>query len=200
MKRLLAIQTELKCNKSQYNSFGKYNYRSCEDILEAVKPLLKQYGVCITLNSKLALHENGDAFINAVANLWDAETNALIASTEAFAMIDRTHKGMDLCQSSGCSDSYAKKYALSGLLLLDDCKDADTDENKIESEGNPGPKNAKKISDKQLKLLADLCAKTGKLEDVQDYYNVKNLAELSSKDGSEAIDTLMKYVEKGKKS
>ena len=112
MKRLLAIQTELKCNKSQFNSFGKYNYRSCEDILESLKPLLKKNKVCLTLSDDLVLHENGDAYICAVATLFDAETNEQIAQTKAYAMVDKTHKGMSADQQFGCASSYSRKYCL----------------------------------------------------------------------------------------
>ena len=195
MKRLLAIQTELKCNKSQFNSFGKYNYRSCEDILESLKPLLKKNKVCLTLSDELVLHENGDAYICAIATLFDSETNEQIAQTKAYAMVDKTHKGMSADQQFGCASSYSRKYCLGAMFLLDDQKDADTDEHHIEAEGKAAPK---KISDKQLKLLADLCAKTNKLDDVQKHYKVKNLAELTMDQGKEAITTLMNYAGKEK--
>lgn len=196
MKRLLAIQTELKCNKSQYNSFAKYNYRSCEDILEAVKPLLKKYGVCLTLSDELLLHENGDAYICAIATLFDAETNEQITQTKAWAMVDRTHKGMSSDQQFGCASSYSRKYCLGAMLLIDDTKDADTNEHHIETEKKAKTVTPKLVNSKQLKELADLCAQTGKLVDVQTHYKVKNLADLTEDQGKEAIATLKKYTEK----
>lgn len=198
MKRLLAIQTELKCTKDKTNDFGKYKYRSCEDILEALKPLLEKHQVCLTLSDDLVLHENGDAYICAVATLYDAKTNEQITQTKAFAMLDKGHKGMSMDQITGCASSYARKYCVSAMMLIDDNKDADTNEYHIENEAKSKPAAPKKISDKQLKLLADLCAKTNKLDDVQKHYKVKNLAELTMDQGKEAITTLMNYAGKEK--
>lgn len=198
MKRLLAIQTELKCTKDKTNDFGKYKYRSCEDILEALKPLLKKNKVCLTLSDDLVLHENGDAYICAVATLFDSETNEQIVQTKAYAMVDKAHKGMSADQQFGCASSYSRKYCLGAMFLLDDAKDADTNEYHIENEAKSKPAAPKTITDKQLKLLADLCAKTNKLDDVQKHYKVKNLAELTMDQGKEAITALMNYAGKEK--
>lgn len=123
MKRLIAIQNELKCNKGQYNCFGKYSYRSCEDILEAVKPLLLKYGCALMLRDMI---ENiGDRFyVKAIASLY-GEDGVLIGSSEAYAREDEAKKGMDGAQVTGASSSYARKYALNGLFCIDDTKDAD---------------------------------------------------------------------------
>ena len=119
---LIAIQSELKAPKNQFNSFGKYKYRSAEDILEAVKPLLKKYNCYLTITettSEIA----GYLVLNSKVSISDGETNM---SVEAQAGINPERKGMDIAQSFGSSSSYAKKYALGNLFLLDDTKDADS--------------------------------------------------------------------------
>jgi hypothetical protein len=121
MKNLLKIQSELKAPKNQRNNFGKYNYRSCEDILEAVKPLLKKYECILTISDEVK--EVGTLqFIEAKATLTDKEQSVTVTSQ---AGIDINRKGMDVAQSFGSSVSYARKYALNGLFLIDDTKDAD---------------------------------------------------------------------------
>lgn len=122
--KLLAIQSELKAPKGQYNSFGKYRYRSCEDILEAVKPLLAKNGCTLTLSD--SIDAAGDrVYIKASATLRCGEES--ITNT-AFAREDESKKGMDGSQITGTASSYARKYALNGLFCIDDTKDADTDE------------------------------------------------------------------------
>lgn len=155
-EKLMNIQKELKAPKSQYNSFGKYKYRSCEDILESVKPLLEKYKVTIILTDKL--EQIGERYyIKAKAILFDTESDNSIENT-AYAREEETKKGMDGSQITGTSSSYARKYALNGLLLIDDTKDADTDE--FAKENNKGktkeePKE-KKITPGQLKVLSKL--------------------------------------------
>ena len=119
---LIAIQSELKAPKNQFNSFGKYKYRSAEDILEAVKPLLFKYGCYLTFTERI---EEGAGYLVLIskATICDGETTM---SVEAPAGINPERKGMDIAQSFGSSSSYAKKYALGNLFLLDDTKDADS--------------------------------------------------------------------------
>lgn len=124
--KLMMIQQELKAPKGQYNSFAKYNYRSCEDILEAVKPL------CIKNNATLLLNDavqeiSGRFYVVATATLVDTENGDSI-STNAYAREPQDKKGMDDSQITGMASSYARKYALNGLFCIDDTKDADTDE------------------------------------------------------------------------
>lgn len=119
---LIAIQSELKAPKNQFNSFGKYKYRSAEDILEAVKPLLKKYNCYLTI-TETTKEIAGYLVLNSKVSISDGETNM---SVEAQAGINPERKGMDIAQSFGSSSSYAKKYALGNLFLLDDTKDADT--------------------------------------------------------------------------
>lgn len=119
---LIAIQSELKAPKNQFNSFGKYKYRSAEDILEAVKPLLKKYGCYLTI-TETTKEIAGYLVLNSKVSISDGDTNI---SVDAQAGINPERKGMDIAQSFGSSSSYAKKYALGNLFLLDDTKDADS--------------------------------------------------------------------------
>lgn len=131
-EKLIKVQSELKAPKNQKNNFGGYNYRSCEDILEAVKPLLKEHK--LTLIIKDYVGNVGDRYyITAEATLIDIETGETI-KTQAQARESETKKGMDDSQITGTASSYARKYCLNGLFLIDDTKDADTDEYKKQSE------------------------------------------------------------------
>ncbi len=123
---LKLIQSELKAPKGQYNNFGKYKYRSCEDILEAVKPLLAKHNATRTLSDELVMVGNR-YYIKATATLSTAEGNNV--STTAYAREDESKKGMDGSQVTGTASSYARKYALNGLFCIDDTKDSDTEEN-----------------------------------------------------------------------
>lgn len=123
-EKLAAVQAELKAPKGQFNGFGKYNYRSCEDILEAVKPLLAKYKALIVLNDDIVLV--GDRYyIAATATFYDIESDGSIEA-KAYAREDKTKKGMDEAQITGSTSSYARKYALGGLLAIDDTKDSDS--------------------------------------------------------------------------
>ena len=123
MKELIAIQSELKAPKNQYNAFGKYKYRSVEDILEAVKPLLLKYGCTLIIEDEVK-EVGGIVFIESTASIQkDMEASR---SVTAQAGIDINRKGMDVAQSFGSSSSYARKYALNGLFLIDDTKDPDS--------------------------------------------------------------------------
>lgn len=133
-EKLLNIQSELKAPKGQYNSFGKYKYRSCEDILEAVKPLCKKYKATLILSDELEC-KGERYYIKASARLIDIEDSTSIYNT-AYAREEQEKKGMDGSQITGTASSYARKYALNGLFNIDDTKDADTDEFKQQEEGN----------------------------------------------------------------
>jgi hypothetical protein len=116
MKELIQIQSELKAPKNQFNAFGKYKYRSCEDILEALKPLLLKHGCTLTIDDEVK-EVAGIAFIQSTACISKGEE---VMSVSAQAGIDIDRKGMDIAQSFGASSSYARKYALNGLFLIDD--------------------------------------------------------------------------------
>ncbi len=131
-KKLLAVQAELKAPKGQYNSFGKYKYRSCEDILEAVKPILAKVGATLIVGDELLIM--GERYyIKATATFMDAETGDKVTNT-AYAREEETKKGMDGSQITGTASSYARKYCLNGLFLIDDTKDADTDAYKVQQD------------------------------------------------------------------
>lgn len=122
--QLLTIQTKLNAPKNQRNNFGGFNYRSCEDILMAVKPLLEETNTSLTISDSVEVLE-GRFYIKATATLYDNETWEEIASTTAFAREQEDKKGMDQAQVTGASSSYARKYALNWLLCIDDNRDPD---------------------------------------------------------------------------
>lgn len=125
-EKLLAVQNELKAPKDKRNNFGGYNYRSCDGILEAVKPLLQEQGLMLTIKDEVV--NIGDRYyVRATVLLDDISSNGEIAIT-ALAREEEAKKGMDASQITGTASSYARKYALNGLFLIDDTKDADTDE------------------------------------------------------------------------
>lgn len=130
MESLIKIQSELVAPKDLYNKFGNYNYRSAESILEAVKPLLSKYGAELTISDDVVLV--GDrVYVKATVTITDGKETRTVT---AFAREPSEKKGMDSSQITGATSSYARKYALNGLFLIDDSKDADTEENKNESD------------------------------------------------------------------
>lgn len=146
-EKLEKIQKELKAPKNQYNSFGGYNYRSCEDIMQAVKPLLE--GCVLTISDEL-LAIGDRYYIKATATLEDNEDKI---SVSAYARESETKKGMDASQITGASSSYARKYALNGLFLIDDVKDADST--------NTHDKEDKPLTDRQKKTFRDWLVERG---------------------------------------
>lgn len=123
-KKLMMIQQELKAPKNQFNEFGNYSYRSCEDILEALKPLLSKHNATIFIND--AIDNQGDRYyVKATVTLLDFESGEAIETT-ANAREEEAKKGMDGSQITGSASSYARKYALNGLFAIDDTKDSDT--------------------------------------------------------------------------
>ena len=161
-QKLAAIQAELKAPKSQYNKFGGYKYRKAEDILEAVKPLLAKYKCALTCSDEL-VHEGDRYYIKAHATLHNTEGNGVITSY-SYAREEDEKKGMDGSQVTGASSSYARKYALNGLLCIDDTADSDTTNQgpqeapkpKPEPKPATAPKTAKKtVTDKNIKKLVD---------------------------------------------
>lgn len=178
MSKLQEIQHRLKAPKGQYNSFGKYKYRSCEDILEAVKPILNEVGCTLTLSDEIVLI--GDRYyIKATATLKGADTNETVT---AFAREDMDKKGMDGSQITGTASSYARKYALNGLFCIDDTKDADTDEYAQQTQKNagqkssPAPAKEKQVfnsSHPQWQTILDrLVAGKGSIKALQDFYSI----------------------------
>ena len=154
-ERVGAIQLELKAPKNLYNSFGKYKYRNAESICEAVKPLLNKYKCVLFLTDDVQLV--GDRFyIKATATIRDMESDASV-SVSAIARESLNKKGQDESQITGTASSYARKYALNGLFLLDDTKDADTDEYHNQTQG--GEDKPKTITKEMYEELKELCGK-----------------------------------------
>ena len=142
--KLMLIQASLKCPKNQKNAFGGYNYRSCEDILEAVKPLLYDTQTTLTVSDEMVAVWDR-IYVKAIATLKDSETGEIIEQNVAYARESESKKWMDEAQITGASSSYARKYALNWLFLLDDVKDPDAtnthwQEEKSEKKAEPKAK------------------------------------------------------------
>jgi len=146
---LTKIQSELKAPKNQFNSFGNYKYRSCEDILEALKPILKEMYATVVMSDDIVLI--GERYyVKATVTL---KTDEGETSTTAYAREAQDKKGMDVSQITGATSSYARKYALNGLFLIDDVKDADTHDN---TQPKPSPAHCvDNIKDDSAKLIDD---------------------------------------------
>ena len=172
-EKLSKIQVELKAPKNQRNNFGGYNFRSCEDILESVKPLLEKYQTALTIGDEICLI--GDRYyIKATATIYDAENEKSEVKVSAFAREGDNQKGMSEAQLTGSTSSYARKYALNGLFSIDDTKDPDATNThgkanisksdskalKIDSTVSEGQNNYT-ITDKQFKRLLAISAKAG---------------------------------------
>mgnify|MGYP003304190288 FL=1 len=186
-EKLSVIQQELIAPKNQYNSFGKYNYRSCEDILEGLKPFLGKLKVAVTVTDDIVVI--GDRFyVKATATLRDCESNETVANT-AFARESDDKKGMDASQVTGATSSYARKYALNGLFCIDDVKDADTRDNRQQEakEQKRAEEDVKKIenlkiSDIKVKVLQERCEKEGvPVDKILKLYKVESLADITEK-------------------
>lgn len=186
-EKLAVIQQELIVPKNQYNSFGKYNYRSCEDILEGLKPCLQKVKAAVTVSDELV--QIGERYyIKATATLYDAESSESVSNT-AYAREDEGKKGIDVSQVTGATSSYARKYALNGLFCIDDVKDADTRDNRqneateqAKAEEQQKEIERMKISEIKVKSLQARCEKEGvAVEKIVNLYKVKSLADLSEK-------------------
>ena len=162
-EKLMTVQTKLRAPKGQYNSFGRYSYRSCEDILEALKPLLAEVGAIVNISDEVKLI--GDRFyVEATAMFLDCETGDSVVA-RASAREDETKKGMDLAQVTGSVSSYARKYALNGLFAIDDNKDSDAT-NIHNKEIKPNMTPVSGLSEAQIKRLFAIGNKAGFKKDV----------------------------------
>ncbi len=192
---LTEIQNELKAPKNQYNSFGKYKYRSCEDILEALKPLLLKHNATLIINDEI--QETGTRiYVKAICTFVVGDEKI---QTTAFAREEESKKGMDGSQVTGASSSYARKYALNGLFLIDDTKDADTDEFKEQS------KSKQELTKEQINILYSMASEKGFTQkDIQSVisksFNKRSVTELSQTEYNEILDRMEKSAsKKGKK-
>lgn len=173
-EKLNKIQTELKAPKGQYNSFGKYKYRSCEDILEAIKPFLTETKTVLTINDEIVFIGNR-FYVKATAVLADCENENSFIHNTAFAREDDSKKGMDGSQITGASSSYARKYALNGLFAIDDTKDADTDENAKQQGNSTRTQEPERITKEDVQLMRNLCEQKGLNADTVFPNGVENL-------------------------
>ena len=149
-EKLMNVQTELKAPKGQYNSFGKYKYRSCEDILESLKPVLSKFKLAIMISDDV-VEVNSRNYIKATVTLINIEKADEQIQVTALAREEETKKGMDGSQITGASSSYARKYALNGLFAIDDTKDSDAT-NTGEEKKTKDKAEAKPVSKKQLAI------------------------------------------------
>lgn len=150
VEKIIKVQSTLKAPKNQRNNFGNYNYRSCEDILEAVKPLLAENGLILTISDDMVMLGNR-FYVKAEATITDGENK--ITNT-AFAREEETKKGMDASQITGAASSYARKYALNGLFCIDDTKDADA----TNTHGKEEPAKKEPVSANDALVLKQVAA------------------------------------------
>lgn len=185
LKKLLKVQTTLKAPKSQRNTFGNYNYRNCEDILEAVKPILAEVNATVILTDELV--QVGERYyVKATARFIDCdadseECSAIIENT-AFAREEENKKGLDSSQITGASSSYARKYALNGLFAIDDTKDSDAT-------------NVALASKEQITQIHNLNVN---VENVFARYKVNKLEDLTASQAEFIINTKKKAIEEMK--
>ena len=149
-EKLAAVQSALKAPKGQFNAFGKYKYRSCEDIVESVKPLLKQNGLLLTMSDEIVMVADR-IYVKATATIIDTAEGKEVSVT-AFAREEETKKGMDGSQVTGASSSYARKYALNGIFAIDDTKDSDS----TNTGDSPAPEAPKANKTPRQMLIARL--------------------------------------------
>lgn len=194
-EKLMRIQTQIKAPKNLYNSFGKYKYRNAEGICEAVKPYLEKEGCSLVLSDEI-IEVGGRVYVKAEAVLTDIETGECSVVT-AYAREASEKKGMDDSQITGTASSYARKYALNGLFLLDDTKDADSEELKVEQDARFEKQMQNKVDNlKDLNKAAEAIKKAGiKTETVLALYNVKEFNLLTSKQ----CENILKHIDDIKK-
>ena len=195
LQKLMRIQTKIKAPKNLYNSFGKYKYRNAESICEAVKPFLAEEN-CILLLSDESVAVGDRIYVKATATIKDCNSDTEI-SVSAFARESLEKKGMDESQITGTASSYARKYALNGLFLLDDAKDADEEmkaaeefDKQVEEVGNM------KIAKMKVDAIKKKCAEDGIAEEkVLTLYKLKKFEDMSEKQFRNAMDNWSKIKE-----
>jgi hypothetical protein len=199
-QKLSKIQQEIKVGKSQYNAFGKYFYRSAEDILEAVKPFEKTYDVTFTVDEEIKSIETMEApivYVVAIATMIDNDSGSVVTA-RGNAIIDFEAKGMQMPQRTGAASSYSKKYALGNLLLLDDSKDPDATNNHdkggakppVKSQPAPKPSLKTMTNDEKESFLKGI--KEGKFASVEKY-----LSKYTSNPNKEAVTKALTAAKKG---
>ena len=183
-EKLAAVQSEMKAPKNLYNSFGKYSYRNAEGICEAFKPYGKKHGLSLVLSDDV-VEIGGRVYVKAVATLHDTECPDTV-SVSAFVREAETKKGMDDAQVTGATSSYARKYALNGLFLLDDTKDPDTDEYRQQVEKGKADKGGKAEEKpagyppvSEMQKACEAYYKGENLKRLLEYYGADSLSKLN---------------------
>ena len=189
--KLVEVQSKLKAPKSQFNKFGNYAYRNCEDILEALKPILNQVKAVVNISDEVVL-VGERYYIKATVKFIDGETGDVIEAS-AMAREEESKKGMDSSQLTGSTSSYARKYALNGLFAIDDTKDSDTT-------NTHGKDNVTTLSEAQLKRMYAIGYKAGFNKETIDL-NIKKKYNKEAKDMTKAeydnvVDGLEKIIKK----
>lgn len=191
-EKLQHVQSILKAPKSQYNNFGNYYYRNCEDIQEAAKPIMQEVKAVLVVGDELVMV--GDRYyIKATARFVDCESGEVVENT-SYAREELDKKGMDASQITGSSSSYARKYALNGLFCIDDTKDADTAQEDItrkEDKRSGENKQSKKLNESQVNDLIAECQRTGK--DWKIICQMYNADKFSSMDVSQYEDCMKRF-------
>ena len=181
-EKLLNIQNELKAPKNQYNSFGNYKYRSCEDILEAVKPICSKNKAVLHVPDEI-VEIGGKIYVKATATLTNVEETKESIVNTAYARESDTKKGMDDSQITGTASSYARKYALNGLFCIDDTKDADTNEyaKRITAKTDTDESLNGKVTEIEAKTVYAIMTKKGLnvVEQLKANYGVSNTKDLT---------------------
>lgn len=189
-EKLMNIQQELKAPKEQHNNYGDYNYRSCEDIQEAVKPLLKKNKAVLVINDELELI-GSRYYLKATASLIDTEDGSQVTNT-AYARETDSKKGMDEAQITGSCSSYARKYALNGLFCIDDTKDPDTQKPDNERQ-QTGREYAARVGKKEIdELLAEAYRTNVDISQVCERYGVNIIQSLTMQDYKRALSVFRK--------
>ena len=191
-EKLIAIQSELKAPKSQYNNFGKYSYRNCEDILEALKPLLKEHKSTIYISDEIVTVLER-FYVKSTVTFIDAETGEKITNT-AYAREEESKKGMDGSQVTGASSSYARKYALNGMFAIDDTKDSDFTNTTVKGDNSA-------LSEAQIKRLLAIASKVNISADdvkkvVAKSFGVQDLRKMNKQQYDEICSRLEKKSNK----
>lgn len=195
-EKLGIIQSKLKAPKGQYNSFGKYKYRSCEDILEAVKPLLAETKTVLSVTDRMEVV--GDRiYVRAEAHLKDCEGLGEIV-TVAYAREEESKKGMDSSQVTGAASSYARKYALNGLFCIDDNKDSDSTNagEKVPGKKAEPAKETEMISSETIMSIKNIIDKypEAKLADqIKTRFKVNDIKSLNKEKGQKCLKMLIDY-------
>lgn len=201
-EKLQQVQSGLKAPKNQYNKFGDYHYRNCEDIQEAAKPLLKEVKAALVVGDELVMI--GERYyIKATAKFIDCESNELVENT-AYAREGLEKKGMDVSQVTGSTSSYARKYALNGLFCIDDVKDADNQDNTGKTSarqgkagGTAGGGKAETVTRAMIESVKSLIEKYSskglKMEKILTMYQIKDIADMTTDQYRDCMNKLKLY-------